>query len=129
MQPETQRITPLRQRLVVGALMFLLLLLLGITSARAGEIVPSVGLSHSSESGENQSFFGLEVRGSLAPMLKAGLGVGYRSEEMSNGDLTMRIIPVTASLWVSPVPTLYAGGGVGAYFETLTYRDALLVPN
>jgi opacity protein-like surface antigen len=33
--------------------------------------------------------------------------------------------PVTASLWVTPVPALYAGAGVGWYHTTLDYQGAL----
>lgn len=37
----------------------------------------------------------------------------------------MSMWPLTASLWVSPIPTLYAGGGVGWYHTTIQYPSAL----
>ncbi len=128
MQTQPRRILSLLDRAVIGLLIFVALLLLGIEAARAAEIMPSVGVSHAIEGGENQTFFGLALRQSVAPMLKGELGVAYRSESRSNDDLKVRMVPVTGSLWVSPLPTLYAGGGIGWYYTTLSYRDALLIP-
>lgn len=39
--------------------------------------------------------------------------------------LKIRILSVTASLWLVPLPVLYAGGGVGWYRTTFDYRSAL----
>jgi len=36
--------------------------------------------------------------------------------------------PVTASMWVTPVPAFYAGGGVGWYNITFDYADAVSPP-
>jgi opacity protein-like surface antigen len=33
--------------------------------------------------------------------------------------------PVTASLWLTPLSMLYAGGGVGWYHTTFDYNEAL----
>jgi opacity protein-like surface antigen len=123
------RTRTLRQRAAIGALVFFILLLGGVGAASAGEIVPSIGIAHSVDADESRTFLGLELRGSVAPMARVGLGVGYRSEDMMNGDVTMRTIPVTASLWVSPVPTLYVGGGAGMYFTTLSFGDVLALPS
>ena len=121
--------TPLPKRMIVGVVVLLLLLLAGLSSARAGEIVPSIGMSRATDGGAGQTFLGLEMRGNVAPMVKIGLGVGYRSEEMYNGDVKVRIIPVTASVWASPVPMFYAGGGIGEYVTAVTYKDQLLIPD
>uniref|UniRef100_A0A832IAN1 Porin family protein n=1 Tax=Eiseniibacteriota bacterium TaxID=2212470 RepID=A0A832IAN1_UNCEI len=129
MQGDVRPTSNLGQRAAVGALVFLLLLLAGIRAANAGEIVPSIGIAHSVAADENRTMLGLELRGNLAPMVKTGIGVGYRSEDAFDGALTVRTIPVTASLWLSPLPTLYAGGGAGMYFTTLSFGDAIALPD
>ena len=45
MQREQTRPTPLRHRVIFGILVFLLLLLAGLSSARAGGAAPSPGAS------------------------------------------------------------------------------------
>ena len=63
-------------RILIGALLFLVMVLLGIRAARAAEIVPSVGLSRStSGDGNAKAFAGLAVRGSIVPMVKSEIGV------------------------------------------------------
>jgi len=117
-------------RVAVGVLIFIVALLVGISAAHAAEIVPSIGVTRASDgSGETKTFYGLALRGNLAPMLKHEMAAGYRSEEYFDGDLKVTMVPVTASIWLTPVPVIYAGGGVGLYVTTLSYRDALLVPD
>jgi hypothetical protein len=55
------------------------------------------------------------------PMLKYEIGAAYRSEKLDDSGTKMRQTPVTASLWFSPVPTLYAGGGIGWYNTTIQH--------
>jgi len=117
------------KRVVIGAIVFLLVLLVGISAARAVEIVPSVGVTRATDgSGDPKTFLGVALRGSLVPMVKDEIAVGYRSEEYFNGDLKVRMVPVTASVWLAPVPFIYAGGGLGLYATSLQYRDALMIP-
>jgi opacity protein-like surface antigen len=94
------------------------------------EIVPSIGVTRATDgAGSTQTYLGLAMRGSLGPMLRHETAIGYRSEEVYNGDLKMTTVPLTASVWFAPVPVIYAGGGVGMYASSLTYRDVLLIPN
>jgi hypothetical protein len=120
----------LLDRAMIGALFLLAMLLIGISAARAGEIVPSVGLTKPVD-GDNDVKVsgGLAIRGKIAPMLMSEVGVSYRSDEFFGGDLKVRRWPVTASLYLSPIPALYAGGGVGWYHTTLDYSDALPFEN
>lgn len=124
MQREQIRSTSLGQRVLFGALVLLLLVLAGLSSARATEIVPSVGVSHTLDTDQNRAFLGLELRTNVAPMVKLGLGAGYRSEKYYGGLMTATTVPLTASLWVQPVPFFYAGGGAGAYVTLLGYEGA-----
>ena len=97
---------------------------LGVVKASAGEIIPSVGLSrpvHSS-SDETNLFGGLAFRGSLGPAFKAEIGAAYREEEV-NDNFMIRQWPLTASLWLTPIPQIYAGGGVGWYHTSYDYND------
>jgi len=106
--------------------------MMGTIAAQAAEIIPSVGITKSSRPGASDQAAisgGLAVRGDLLPMLQSEIGVSYRSEDRLNGAMTMRMWPVTASLWFKPLPALYAGGGVGWYHTTFDYSDALALPN
>ena len=60
----------LLDRAMIGALFLLAMLLIGISAARAGEIVPSVGLTKPVD-GDNDVKVsgGLAIRGKIAPML------------------------------------------------------------
>ena len=117
----------LLDRLLIGGLFLLVLLLIGLQVAHAGEIIPSIGVTRSVDNpnADAQVFGGLAFRGQIAPMLKSEIGVAYRSQEMNAGDLKVHMWPVTASVWVTPIPTIYAGGGVGWYHTTLEYAPAL----
>lgn len=118
-----ERTMRLLDRALIGTLFLLALILLGVEMARAGEIVPSVGWSHATDEGAGQgtTFGALALRNSLVPMLKYELGVAYRSEKLDDAGTKIRQTPVTASLWLSPVPTLYAGAGIGWYNTTIQH--------
>ena len=116
----------LLDRVLIGLLVLLAMLLAGLQAARAAEIVPSVGLTRStSGDGGLKTFAGVALRAPVLPMLKSEIAVAYRSEPYFNGDLNVRMWPVTASLWLSPLPTLYFGGGAGFYHTTYDYKDTL----
>lgn len=69
----------------------------------------------------------LAFRTGLLPRTQAEFQVGHRSEtmEFAGESFELRTIPVTTSLWVSPVPMLYAGGGAGAYLQAVEYQNNL----
>src|SRR4030095_7959701 len=122
----------LLDRALIGALLLLALLLLGVNAARAeGQIVPSVGLTRPVDGDdETQISGGLAVRGLLVPHLLMGeIGASYRNDEFFGGALDVRQWPVTASLYVTPIPAIYAGGGVGWYHTTFDYEDETGIPN
>jgi len=111
------------QRFLVCALM---LTGLGLSAghARAAEIIPSLGMTRTPESGdETKVSYGLAVRAPLVPMLAAEIGVGYRSDTMFDGAVESTQWPVTGSLWFKPMPSLYMGGGAGWYNTTLHYPN------
>ena len=116
----------LMDRILIGALLLLATLLIGISAAHATEIVPSFGVARAtSGDGDLKTFAGLALRGSVLPMIKSEIGVAYRNEPYFNNDLNVRMWPVTASLWLSPLPTLYFGGGAGWYHTTYDYKEGL----
>lgn len=129
MHAPTSRSISIRRRALFGSLVFLLLLLAGLSNAHSAEIVPSVGITRTPDSDENKMSYGLELRQSLAPMVKLGFGASYRNEEYFNGDLNVRTVPVTASVWLAPTPILYVGGGAGAYITTTDYKETFLIPS
>ena len=101
-------------------------LVAGIGSARAGEIIPSIGLSKPIEgNADAKAYGGLALRGNLLPMIKTELAVAYREESRFNDALKLKMWPVTGSVYLQPIPMLYAGGGVGWYNITYDYSDAL----
>lgn len=115
-------------RALFAGLVFFAMLVVGIEIASAGaEIIPSIGVTkpvHDSEA-DAKVYGGLALRATMIPGLKAEIGAAYRSEERLNGDLKVRMWPVTGSLWLTPLPIVYAGGGVGWYHTTLDYPEAL----
>jgi hypothetical protein len=93
----------------------------------AAELIPSVGLTRSVDSNDTQSQVGLALRGGLLPgVLDTELGVGYRKDRYSNGALEVTQVPVTASLLLTPIPSLHGDAGVGWYNTKLDYRDPAL---
>ena len=114
---------------LVATLLVAVLALAGFRSAKAVEIIPSVGITKSARNSGEQArvYGGLALRGSFLPLLKSEIGVAYRKEERIADNLYVKMWPVTASLWLTPIPTLYAGGGVGWYHTTLDYPPTLPV--
>ena len=128
MQTQPPASMPLIQRAAIGVLVFLLLLLAGMRTAHAVEIIPSVGVSQMSDADEQKVFFAVGLRQNLLPRIDTEINVGYR-KEAEEGLFEMSTIPVTLSLWASPVPMLYAGAGAGAYFQAFRYDDSVPVPD
>jgi len=103
------------------------LALVCVPLAQAAEVIPSVGITKSARDSDAKAeiYGGLAFRGNILPLLKSEIGVAYRSETRLGGDLEVRQWPVTASLWLAPLPAFYAGGGVGWYHTTLDYSESL----
>lgn len=116
-----------RRASLVATMLVAVLVLAGVRRAQAVEIIPSVGVTKSARnSGEAARVYGgVALRGSFLPLLKSEIGVAYRSESRLDGNLDVKMWPVTASLWLAPISTLYAGGGIGWYHTTLDYNAAL----
>lgn len=120
----------MKSHVIRGALALALVLSAAPRAVQAVQLVPSVGISQATDGGDSRVTLALALRQSLLPKVQAELQVGHRSEEFAfmGESFTMRTIPVTASLWASPVPMLYAGGGVGAYMQAIEYGNNL-APN
>jgi len=113
-------------RFLIGALALVALLLMGVGIAQSGEIVPSLGITKSVDEGtESKLYAGLAFRGAIFPMVKSEIGIAYRDESRLDDNLNVRMWPVTASLLLTPLPMLYAGGGVGWYYTTFDYNEVL----
>ena len=111
----------------VGAFILVGLATASTGMARATEIIPSLGITKSTDTGagDAQGFGGLAVRAALLPFLKLEGGIAYRQDSFADGDLKVHQWPVTASLWLAPFPIVYAGGGVGWYYTTLDYSASV----
>jgi outer membrane protein with beta-barrel domain len=112
----------------VAILVIALSALAGTRAAHAIQIVPSIGLSQATDGdGENRSMVALAVRNGFLPRTQLEIQAGYRSETYSfaGQSFDLKTIPVTLSLWASPVPMLYAGGGIGAYMQAVEYGNNL----
>jgi hypothetical protein len=95
--------------------------------ASAAELIPSVGLTRSVDSDQTQSQIGLALRGTVVPgILRSEIGAGYRKDRYSGGALEVTQIPITASLLLTPIPTLHADAGVGWYNTHLDYQNDAL---
>ena len=114
-------------RFLIGTLLLAILVALPAGISRAAQLIPSVGFTKSTDSsaGSGKVYGGVALRAPLLPFLSVEGGIAYRDESTSNGDLTVRMWPVTASLWLTPVPVLYAGGGLGWYRTSYDYESTL----
>lgn len=102
-------------------------LLAGPAPLFGAELVPSVGLTRSIDGDQAKSNLGLALRGTLVPqVLQTEFGVSYRREEYYDGDLAVKQWPITASLLLTPLPTLHGDAGVGWYNTTYDYKSPLL---
>jgi hypothetical protein len=115
-------------RLAMAGAVLAIAMMVGISVANAVEIIPSAGLTRNVDSDQANMFGSLAVRGQVMPLLATELGVAYRSESHADDLLKVRMWPVTASLWVTPVPAFYAGAGVGWYNITFDWADAVSPP-
>ncbi len=113
-------------RVWLGALTFATLAVTSAVPVHALEVIPSLGItkSTSANAGDGQVFGGLAVRAPLLPFLKAEGGISYRQDDIVGSDTKVRQWPVTASLWVAPIPMVYAGGGLGWYRTTYDFPSA-----
>jgi hypothetical protein len=127
MKTTTLHPRPRRKRFALA--LFIVSMFLIVSFAQAGEIIPSIGVTKSAKDDQAPAeiYGGLAVRANLLPLLKSEIGVAYRRESRLDGALEVRQWPVTASLWLAPIPALYAGGGVGWYHTTLDYSESLPV--
>jgi len=113
--------------LFAGSCLLAILLSTSVSSVNAGEIIPSLGITKSTDDNAGDAKFsgGLALRGAVLPFLKAEVGASYRQDSFLGGDLEIRQWPITGSLWLTPFPVVYAGGGVGYYQTTYKYSGAL----
>ena len=118
---------PFRSQLksvLLGSLLSAALAVTTLNTVHAVQIVPSIGISQAPDGGTSKTMLGLALRSGLLPRTQADIQVGYRSEtrDFLGQSVDLRTTPVTLSLWLSPTPMLYAGGGVGAYLQTVEYQ-------
>ena len=129
MSSQPARSLTLAQRAAIGVLVFLLLLLIGLQTAHAGEIVPSIGFARMTGNTDTPMFYGVALRGPMAPKLKSELGVSWQHQDAENGAVTLKSMPVTFSVWSTLAPNLYFGGGTGIYYDEVSYKSGLGLPS
>ena len=115
-------------RFLTGTLLLALLVAGSANATPTMQIIPSVGFERSTDTnaGDGKVMGGLALRAAILPFLSAEGGIAYRQESFFDDDLTVRTWPVTASLWLTPIPMLYAGVGVGWYRTTYDLKDNTL---
>ena len=114
-------------RLLLGLALSGVLLCASLPVAHAAQIIPSIGYTRTIDNGGEDGQFsgGLALRLPISPLFSAEGGINYRDESFSEGDLKVRMWPVTASLWVTPGSVFYLGGGLGWYFTSYDYSGTL----
>ncbi len=119
-----------RARVALSLLLAAIALLLSVRVAHSADIMPFVGVTRDVR-GENDVRFlgGLALQGDVLPFLKDEVRVSYRSQTESGDLVRTKMWPVTASLWLTPIPTVYGGAGVGWYNVTYDYAATPLNPN
>jgi opacity protein-like surface antigen len=124
---EAHRAAGTRGALLVTLLAAAFVLSLIPAPSRAAEIVPSYGITKSTDADEAKGMFGLALRGTLVPnLLQSEIAGGYRTESQSGGALDVRQWPITASVLLAPGNLFYAGAGVGWYHTTYDYKSDLI---
>jgi hypothetical protein len=115
-------------RVLTGTLLLVTLVSVSAGIGRAAQFIPAIGFSKATDTnaGDGQFFGSVALRAPLLPFLSAEGGIAYRQDSFANDDLKVRQWPVTASLWLTPLPMLYAGGGLGWYRTSYDYRSTLL---
>jgi hypothetical protein len=115
-------------RRFLAAALLLSAVALATPRVQAAEIIPSLGMTRTPDAGDDTRLsYGLAVRSNIAPMLAAEIGASYRKDKMFSGQVESTQWPVTASLWLKPMPMLYVGGGAGWYNTTLHYPQTPLL--
>jgi hypothetical protein len=114
-------------RVLIGTLLLVTLVSVSAGISRAAQFIPAIGFTKATDAnaGDGTFFGSVALRAALLPFLSAEGGIAYRQDSFSNDDLKVRQWPVTASLWLTPMPMLYAGGGLGWYRTTYDYRSTL----
>ena len=74
-----RKVVTVLDRAIIGALLILVVLLLGVQIARAGELIPALGWTRAINGDQTKMFGSLAFRGDLLPFLKSEVGAGYRS--------------------------------------------------
>lgn len=122
-----EAIKAMAARLPVGALLLAIATLVPIPG-QAVELIPSLGVSKATDAqaGDGKFSAGLALRAPFLPLLKVEGGIAYREDAFFGRSLKVRMWPVTVSGWLTPLPGLYAGGGLGWYRTTYDYRSPLL---
>jgi opacity protein-like surface antigen len=116
----------LTRRVALALASMIAMLLLASADASAVDIVPSAGWTRSVDADDAKSIFNLALRGSMVPLFQTEIGVGYRRETYFDGDLTVKMWPITASLLLSPIPMIHADAGAGWYHTTYAYENPAL---
>jgi opacity protein-like surface antigen len=116
-----------RKITTMAALLMAVLLTTCVGASQAMQIIPSIGFTKATDANAADGAFsgGLALRVPVLPYLNIEGGITYRDESFSNDDLKVRMWPVTASLWLTPIPLLYGGVGLGWYRTTYDYKEAL----
>jgi opacity protein-like surface antigen len=122
---------PRSEPLFLAALVIVALTINGARAAHAFQIVPSIGISQAVDGGDNRTMMAVALRNGFLPRTQIEIQAGYRSEERSiaGQSFEVKTVPLTLSLWASPVPMLYAGGGIGAYLEGIEYEGNVYPSN
>ncbi len=129
MRPRIQDTIPAAAtRFLTGTLLLAVLVAASADTSQAVQIIPSIAYSKGMDSnaGDGKLSGGLALRAAILPFLSAEGAINYRQESFFDDNLTVRMWPVTASLWLTPVPLLYAGGGIGWYRTTYDLESNVL---
>ena len=88
------------ERSLLAALLASGLALVVAPVARAAEVIPSMAMTRNPDAGDDTRIsYGLAVRGNIAPMLAAEIGLGYRKDELFDDTVESTQWPLTAPYW------------------------------
>lgn len=92
-------------------------------------IGPQIGFQKAGDADELRLMFGGFIRAKLSSAFAVEGSINYRKEHYYSGGVTVSSLPVLVSALIYPVPAIYGIAGIGWYFTTISYGNAIVLAN
>lgn len=100
------------------------ILMISQVNAQSIKIGPQIGFQKAQDADDGKFMGGVAMRLKLTPSLGVEASINYRSEEYSDGALTVKSWPVMITGLYYPIPLVYGAIGTGWYNTTFDYDQS-----